>query len=307
MTVSSATTDIAAFTDPWPKSHLLNQKSDVEGSASITGPHSSIAFQSAGFTGPASKTSAPLASPTLMAYNGGSNTRSPIGSVSSPNLAASQIFERSVGGDPTTVLLPLGGVPAHHLSEDLIPPALDASAETLTDASVDPDFVEVVTVGNLNQQQQVSNFSSTSSSPQPQILASAVLPSKAVSNTDDVEPGCAVFDQTQKRLSFVSYADLIQVESTSAQFPLPPPASSLSSPGSQSPPLLLQQQQHKVFDAHRTAGIPLASTKTPPLPSTSSPSFLSDLHRSSSEMVGEIKQSLSDTMHPPPLPAHMDS
>ena len=308
MTVSSAETDPATFTDPWQKTHLVDQKSDVAGSGSMTGPPPSTHIASAGFACPASKIAAPLASPTQMACDGGSNTRSPIGSVSSPNLAASQIFERSVGGDPTTVLVPNGHVALHHLSEDLIPPALDASAETLTDASVDPDFVEVVTVGNLNQQQQVSNFNSACSSPQPQISASATFPNTAVSNTDNVEPGCAVCDQTQKRLSFVSYADLIQVESASAQFP-PPAASSLPSPGSQSPPLLQQQQQQqdKISDAHRTVGILPASNKTPPLLSTSSPPFLSDLHRSGSEMVGEIKQSLSDTMHPPALPVHLDS
>jgi len=90
------------------------------------------------------------------------------------------------------------GIPAHHLSEDSIPPALDASAETLVDVSVDPLMVEIVTVGDIA-------CNSGTSSPY----------SQTYDGTSSIEPGSTIDDE-RRRLSFISFTDLIQSENRSA-------------------------------------------------------------------------------------------
>ncbi|KAB5554543.1 hypothetical protein GE09DRAFT_131972 [Coniochaeta sp. 2T2.1] len=66
---------------------------------------------------------------------------------SSPRMASpagSQIFERDV--QESTVLLPNSpAIPSHIKTEDYIPPALDATSEAITDDHLDPDSVEIIT------------------------------------------------------------------------------------------------------------------------------------------------------------------
>ncbi|KAK9318624.1 hypothetical protein V1522DRAFT_274521 [Lipomyces starkeyi] len=136
---------------------------------------------------------------------------SPLGSpipssprVSSPD--SSMIFERQVQ-DP---ILTASGVPSHHHSENLIPPVLAASCEALTDESVDPEDVEVVSVARPysnsihRTNSAVSLASIASSAPSFQ----AVSPKSSSSTSPSTAPPPTSSSSTH-RLSFYTYADVV--------------------------------------------------------------------------------------------------
>jgi hypothetical protein len=164
-----------------------------------------------------------------------------------------QIFERSVGDN----VLPAStaGIPTHQLSEDLIPPALDASAETLVDTSVDPNSVEIVTMGNVD-----------ASVPNPR-TNSPFDPTTGL-DINSIEPGSSLLEgDERKRLSFISYADLVHAEHRD---PSPKRPAKSASP-SRSPDLSTTNS--------RTSHSPEIGDSL--------------LH---SGVTGEIRQSLGDTM-----------
>ncbi|KAK9465007.1 hypothetical protein V1512DRAFT_267069 [Lipomyces arxii] len=87
----------------------------------------------------------------------------------------------------------------HHTTENLIPPVLAASCEALTDDTVDPDSVQVVTVTRPHS----SSLSSIHRSPSTASLTTGST--NSVSTQNIVSPA--------NRLSFYSYADVVHVAS----------------------------------------------------------------------------------------------
>ncbi|RDA94253.1 hypothetical protein CP533_0543 [Ophiocordyceps camponoti-saundersi (nom. inval.)] len=142
--------------------------------------------------------------------------------VSSP--AGSQIFERDV--QDSTVLKPSSpAIPTHIQTENYIPPVLDDASEAITNQKLDPDAVEIVThsshqpasvtVTGVNN--ALSGGSSTpfeqSSSEWAAELASfadrvGLPPPDNASNYGSLDSADV------RRLSFISFADVVQAEHT---------------------------------------------------------------------------------------------
>jgi len=112
---------------------------------------------------------------------------------SSPHLhspASSELFERNVqepisiaslGGDE-----PAAHIPSHVVTEDLIPPALEASAQAITSQSLNPDEVEIVTSSSHQPastvlEQSTSNHGTEHSS---SMQSSILLPRSPVRHED---------------------------------------------------------------------------------------------------------------------------
>ncbi|PNY28404.1 Uncharacterized protein TCAP_01664 [Tolypocladium capitatum] len=139
--------------------------------------------------------------------------------VSSP--AGSQIFERDV--QDSTVLMPSSpAIPTHIQTENYIPPVLDDASEAITNKKLNPDAVEIVT----HTSHQPASVTVTgagaapgSSTPYDQVasewaaeLASFAdrvgLPPDSASNYGSLESADV------RRLSFISFADVVQSEHT---------------------------------------------------------------------------------------------
>ncbi|OAQ61635.1 hypothetical protein VFPPC_09448 [Pochonia chlamydosporia 170] len=135
--------------------------------------------------------------------------------VSSP--AGSQIFERDV--QDSTVLKPNSpAIPTHIQTENYIPPVLDDASEAITNEKLDPDTVEIVTHSS-HQPASVTVTGATggATSPYDQMasewaaeLASFAdrvgLPPDSASNYGSLESADV------RRLSFISFADVVQAE-----------------------------------------------------------------------------------------------
>jgi hypothetical protein len=161
--------------------------------------------------------SPPMSPPERRASPRGSPRMLPVGAPSpsrrirsaSPGLhspASSLIFERNVQ-EPE----PSADVPAHIKTEDHIPPALDATSLAITDDHLNPDDVEIVT-HSAHQPASVAVAGSISDSiHSPPLLHEESL---ASSHADVNEaPGYGALDTTDpRRLSFISFADVVQAE-----------------------------------------------------------------------------------------------
>ncbi|KAI4926732.1 hypothetical protein J4E85_007027 [Alternaria conjuncta] len=161
--------------------------------------------------------SPPMSPPEQRASPRGSPRMLPIGASpgrrirsTSPGLhspASSLIFERNVQ-EPE----PSADVPAHIKTEDHIPPALDATSLAITDNHLNPDEVEIIT-HTAHQPAAVAVAGSITDS-----LHSPPLPhteSVASSHADvpDSAPGYGSLDTADpRRLSFISFADVVQAE-----------------------------------------------------------------------------------------------
>lgn len=122
--------------------------------------------------------------------------------------AGSQIFERDV--QESALPVPNSpAIPSHIQTENHIPSVLDASSETITDKNIDPDSVEII----------------MHSSHQPAVLTvTGVGGSEAVGglwaddliahpDKDDAASNYGALDGTDiRRLSFISFADVVQSE-----------------------------------------------------------------------------------------------
>ncbi|KAF1825397.1 uncharacterized protein K489DRAFT_299539, partial [Dissoconium aciculare CBS 342.82] len=186
---------------------------------------------------------------------------------SSPRLhspASSEIFERNV--QESVSIASLGGeeqaahIPAHVVTEDHIPPALEASAQAITSQSLNPDEVEIVTSSSHQPaatalEHSTSNFGADHpSSIHSSILAqrSPIVPEDSASThdfatsphqssflpaltavttrtstTEDDQTGpsaastYASLDPTDvRRLSFISFKDVVQSEHQHISSPL---------------------------------------------------------------------------------------
>ncbi|KAF2215617.1 hypothetical protein CERZMDRAFT_94022 [Cercospora zeae-maydis SCOH1-5] len=153
---------------------------------------------------------------------------------SSPRLhspASSEIFERNVQEPlPISTLsneLTDAHIPAHVMTEDDIPPALDASTEAITSKSLNPDDVEIVMSAShqpaaasvLDASMSYSDMLSLNSpmrfetpidsEPAPSLQTSSVL-----QNLDDeVASSYGQLDPNDvRRLSFISFKDIVHSE-----------------------------------------------------------------------------------------------
>jgi hypothetical protein len=129
--------------------------------------------------------------------------------LSSP--AGSQIFERDV--QETLALKPNSpAIPAHIQTENYIPPVLDASSEAITDTHIDPDEVEIIT-HNAHQPAAVTVTGAVPPMTYEQMAASWAEELGYAGSQDDAASNYGSFDTTDvRRLSFISFADVVQAE-----------------------------------------------------------------------------------------------
>ncbi|OAL27843.1 hypothetical protein AYO20_09696 [Fonsecaea nubica] len=125
--------------------------------------------------------------------------------------ASSMIFERNVQEE---IALPETSphLPSHVLMENHIAPALDASAEAITNEKLDPDTVEIVT--HVTHQPAAVTISGLGAD---HSLASSVQdefpPSAAHRQDTDTGSNYGSLDSTDvRRLSFISFADVVHGE-----------------------------------------------------------------------------------------------
>lgn len=141
-------------------------------------------------------------------------------SSSSPRLsspAGSQIFERDV---QEAVLVPNSpAIPSHIITEDHVPPVLDASSEAITDDHLDPDSVEIITHANHQRAGGAVNVAGAhdhmSNSWQDDLaasLAAADFRPVAGDQTDSGSNYGSLDANDVRRLSFISFADVVQAE-----------------------------------------------------------------------------------------------
>ncbi|KAL1902673.1 hypothetical protein Sste5346_001115 [Sporothrix stenoceras] len=143
--------------------------------------------------------------------------------MSSP--AGSQIFERDVQ-ESNSVLMPGSpAIPSHITTENFIPPVLDASSEAITDGHLDPDTVEIIThthhqpAGLAVAGAGVAHSGGVSSSAASGTFAWVDdVASSFVTDKDDSASNYGSFDTTDvRRLSFISFADVVQAEQQQQQ------------------------------------------------------------------------------------------
>ncbi|KAF2753517.1 hypothetical protein EJ05DRAFT_220204 [Pseudovirgaria hyperparasitica] len=203
---------------------------------------------------------------------------------SSPRMhspASSQIFERNV---QESTLLPgelSPAIPAHITTEDHIPPALEASTIAITDDHLNPDDVQIVThsahhpasaavSGTPHESMSQASPASEELAPPPAIPLH--LQDEAGSNYGSIDTG------DPRRLSFISFADVVQAEhdqddrdalnlmslsSTTNRSPSPvrSPASSHNF-GSPSPPTSVAASVRGLDNAVKAPGSPTTATGT---------------------------------------------
>ncbi|KAK2747266.1 hypothetical protein FQN57_002164 [Myotisia sp. PD_48] len=125
--------------------------------------------------------------------------------------ASSQIFERDVQEDlaPSQAS---SAIPSHIMTENHIPPILEASSAALTDERFDPDSVEIVT----HNCHQPASLTVAGSVPMDQSMASSFyddLNPQNPADGDDSNSNPGNIDSPDiRRLSFISFADLVHGE-----------------------------------------------------------------------------------------------
>lgn len=139
---------------------------------------------------------------------------SPSPRLSSP--AGSQIFERDV---QEAALIPNSpAIPSHIITEDHVPPVLNASSEAITDDHLDPDSVEIITHANHQPAAVAVNVTGIpdhmSNSWQDDLAASlASADFRPVADQTDSGSNYGSLDSADvRRLSFISFADVVQAE-----------------------------------------------------------------------------------------------
>ena len=125
-----------------------------------------------------------------------------------PSPASSQIFERSVQEDG------LGSsaspaIPAHITTENHIPPVLDASSVAITDDHLDPDNVEII----MHSAHQPAALTVTGAGASEATSASWQDDLVAHPDQDDGASNYGALDSADvRRLSFISFADVVHAE-----------------------------------------------------------------------------------------------
>jgi hypothetical protein len=133
---------------------------------------------------------------------------------SSPRLhspASSQIFERNVQEE----VLPAQAsphLPSHIITENYIPPALDASSAAITDQKLDPDDVEIVT-SSTHQPASVTITGTGHEQSMSSSLHEDFSHNHRHGLSDDNASNYGTLDSADvRRLSFVSFADVVHAE-----------------------------------------------------------------------------------------------
>ncbi|KAK4113619.1 hypothetical protein N656DRAFT_681368, partial [Canariomyces notabilis] len=149
---------------------------------------------------------------------------------SSPRLsspAGSQIFERDVQESASGLIPNSPAIPSHIQTENYIPPVLDASSEAITDDHLDPDNVEIIThtshtpaavaVTSAISSHHTSPYNEPASSWADELAAFSAERTgrfdRAGFAGGDGASNYGSFDTTDvRRLSFISFADVVQAE-----------------------------------------------------------------------------------------------
>ncbi|KAF1354713.1 hypothetical protein BDV97DRAFT_395135 [Delphinella strobiligena] len=168
------------------------------------------------------------------------------------SLASSQIFERSVQeSNIPSELSP--AIPSHIQTEDHIPPALEASSLAITNNRLDPDDVEIVTStahqpaaagiaeGTMSAMHSEAQLQTSPQDSQHESIYSALSRQQESRSGDgDNASNYGSLDPNDvRRLSFISFADVVQSEQaeTGSIHNLPLSSTSLVHGRTQSPPL----------------------------------------------------------------------
>lgn len=125
-----------------------------------------------------------------------------------PSPASSQIFERSVQEDG---LASTGSpaIPAHITTENHIPPVLDASSEAITNNHLNPDNVEIV----MHSAHQPAAVTVTGAGSSEAVGTSWQEDTLAHPDNDDAASNYGALDANDvRRLSFISFADVVHAE-----------------------------------------------------------------------------------------------
>lgn len=145
----------------------------------------------------------------------------------------SSIFERNVQESA----LPIDAapaIPAHIKTEDLIPPALEASSLAITDNHLKPDDVEIVTHA-AHQPAAAALPDRASLGPLSHHSSQDEVP-LAHHDDDEIAANYGTLDpHDARRLSFISFADVVQAEHAEQESHLAHRSSSLDQSRAQSP------------------------------------------------------------------------
>ncbi|KAF2458835.1 hypothetical protein BDY21DRAFT_283839 [Lineolata rhizophorae] len=127
--------------------------------------------------------------------------------------ASSQIFERNVQESHPAAGQLSPGIPAHIQTEDHIPPVLEASSLAITDDHLNPDEVEIVThTAHQPAAVTVTGTGSESAIASPHPTAEDAM-SQSHHDMDETASSYGAFDSADvRRLSFISFADVVQAE-----------------------------------------------------------------------------------------------
>ncbi|KAF7543174.1 hypothetical protein G7Z17_g10950 [Cylindrodendrum hubeiense] len=138
-----------------------------------------------------------------------SPTRGFTGSPRLSSPATSQIFERDV--QESAVLGPNSpAIPAHIQTEDYIPSVLDDASEAITNRKLDPDTVEIVTHSSHQPASVTINPCDQTASEWAAELAS--FADRDIGLTDNASNYGSLDSSDVRRLSFISFADVVQAE-----------------------------------------------------------------------------------------------
>ncbi|KAH8820940.1 hypothetical protein F5884DRAFT_67753 [Xylogone sp. PMI_703] len=124
--------------------------------------------------------------------------------------AGSQIFERDVQ-DSTLPVPNSPAIPSHIQTENYVPPVLDASTEAITNNKLDPDSVEIV----MHSHHQPAAVTVTGVGSPDVLLGHWTddLASHPAMDREDTASSYGALDSTDvRRLSFISFADVVQSE-----------------------------------------------------------------------------------------------
>lgn len=135
---------------------------------------------------------------------------------SSPRMhspASSQIFERNVQED---VMPPQASpqIPSHIITENHIPPALDATSAAITNKQLDPDSVEIIT--HSTHQPAAVTITGATDQGMGEFLHQDMSHASHRHDTDNASNYAALDNADVRRLSFISFADVVHAEHVEA-------------------------------------------------------------------------------------------
>ena len=156
-------------------------------------------------------TSHPYSLPSSPGRNLNSSSPAP------PSPASSQIFERSVQEDGLAATAS-PAIPAHITTENHIPPVLDVASAAITDNQLNPDNVEIVMHAAHQPAAVTVTGTGTSEALGESMHESDLLPEprpRRLENDDTASNYGALDSNDVRRLSFISFADVVHAEHVS--------------------------------------------------------------------------------------------